>query len=94
MAESIISLTEFKTDASQLLRKMQEQSESLVLTQNGRARAVVEDYDAYRRREEALLMLKLTVQGESDVQRGRLTAQTEVFSALRRRLKNSDPADD
>jgi len=34
------------------------------LTQNGKAWAVVEDYDTHRRRQEALLLLKLMVQGE------------------------------
>jgi len=94
MSQSVISLSEFKSDASRLLRDMQERSETLVLTQNGRARAVVEDYDAYRRREDALLMLKLLVQGEDDIQRGRLTSQGEVFSSLRQRLAKRPSGDE
>jgi PHD/YefM family antitoxin component YafN of YafNO toxin-antitoxin module len=94
MSQSVISLSEFKSDASRLLRDMQERSETLVLTQNGRARAVVEDYDAYRRREDALLMLKLLVQGEDDIQRGRLTSQGEVFSNLRQRLATRSSGDE
>ena len=94
MSQSVISLSEFKSDASRLLREMQERSETLVLTQNGRARAVVEDYDAYRRREDALLMLKLLVQGEDDIQRGRLTSQGEVFSSLRQRLATRSSGDE
>jgi len=86
MMESIINLSEFKSDASRLLREIQGGSEPLVLTQNGKARAVVEDYDTHRRRQEALLLLKLMVQGETDVQYGKLTAQDKVFSALRNRL--------
>ncbi|MCB2263507.1 MAG: type II toxin-antitoxin system Phd/YefM family antitoxin [Candidatus Thiosymbion ectosymbiont of Robbea hypermnestra] len=86
MMESVISLSAFKSDASRLLRKIGEGSESLVLTQNGKARAVVEDYDVHRRRQEALLFLKLMVQGETDVQRGKLTAQEKVFSTVRDRL--------
>jgi hypothetical protein len=59
-----------------------------VLTQNGRARAVVEDYAAYQHREQALLMLKLMAQGEDDARQGRLTDQTEVFAAVRQRLRD------
>lgn len=90
MTESVISLSEFKSDASRLLREIQDGSDTLIVTQNGRARAVVEGYDTYRRRQEALLMLKLMVQGESDVQQGRLTTQEDVFSSVRRRVMEND----
>lgn len=93
MAESVISLSAFKSDASRLLRKMQEHSEPLVLTQNGKATAIVEDYEEYRRRQQGLLMLKLVVQGESDLQQGKLTTQDAVFSALRERLARDKTRD-
>ena len=59
------------------------------MTQNGKAQAVVEDYDTHRRHREALLLLKLMVQGETDVQLGKLTAQDNVFSTLRDRLASN-----
>lgn len=43
MSQSILSLSEFKADASRLLDKVRDEPGTLVLTQNGRARAVVED---------------------------------------------------
>jgi len=85
----IISLSEFKSDVGRLLREIQGGSELLVLTRNGKAQAVVEDYDTHRRRREAVLLLKLMVQGETDVQRGKLTAQDNVFSTLRDRLASN-----
>jgi prevent-host-death family protein len=89
MSESILSISDFKADASRLLDQMRDEPSRIVLTQNGRARAVVEDYAAYRRREQALLMLKLMAQGEADARQGRLTDQTEVFGAVRERLRDS-----
>ena len=86
MSESIISLSEFKADAKRLLDQVRDESDPLVLTQNGRARAVVEDYDRYRERERALLMLKLLVQGERDIEEGRLLPQAEAFEEARARL--------
>jgi prevent-host-death family protein len=91
MSESILSISDFKADASRLLDQMRDEPSRIVLTQNGRARAVVEDYAAYRRREQALLMLKLMAQGEADARQGRLTDQTEVFGAVRERLRDSSP---
>jgi len=82
MSETMLSLSEFKADASRLLVE----PTRLVLTQNGRARAVVEDYQQHRERQRALVMLKLMVQGERDVEAGRVVPQEQVFADLRRRL--------
>ena len=94
MSESILSLSEFKADASRLLDKLRAEPTTLVLTQNGRARAVVEDYEQHQARQRALLMLKLMVQGEHDIEDGRVVPQKEVFADLRRRLISGEPADD
>ena len=41
MSDPIISLSDFKSDASQWLKRLQEESDAVVLPQNGRASAVV-----------------------------------------------------
>jgi len=82
MSEQIISLTEFKASASRLLGKTHE-SKHFILTQNGTATAVVQDYEQYKKQQQSLLMLKLMVQGENDIQQNKSIPQEEVFSDLR-----------
>lgn len=94
MSESILSLSEFKADASRLLDKIRSEPTTLVLTQNGRARAVVEDYEQHQARQRALVLLKLMVQGECDIEAGRVLPQEQVFADLRRRLAGGESADD
>jgi prevent-host-death family protein len=93
MRQSILSLSEFKADASRLLDKVRDEPATLVLTQNGRARAVVEDYEHYQARERALVMLKLMAQGERDVADGRLIDQDQMFTDLRLRLQDDGNLD-
>jgi len=93
MQESIISLTEFKSGASQQINALKDSADPLILTQNGRATAVIEDYAQYKRQQKSLALLRLMVQGEDDIQHGRLTPQQEVFDGLKERLlaeKNHD----
>lgn len=85
MQEQIISLTDFKTSASRLLQETRGGT-NIILTQNGSASAVVQDYATYRSQQDAFLMLKLMVQGEADVQMNRLTAHSKVFDSLRASL--------
>lgn len=86
MSDPIISLSDFKSDASQWLKRLQEDSDAVVLTQNGRASAVVQSYETFQRQQQALLMLKLLAQGEADIAAGRLIPQEEVFAKLRERF--------
>ena len=85
MQEQIISLTDFKTSASRLLKETRGGA-NIILTQNGSASAVVQDYATYRVQQDAFLMLKLMVQGEADTQKNRVTSQGKVFSSLRMSL--------
>lgn len=86
MSDPIISLSDFKSDASQWLKRLQEESDAVVLTQNGRASAVVQSYETFQRQQQALLMLKLLAQGEADIAAGRLIPQEQVFAKLRERF--------
>ncbi len=85
--EKILSLSDFKADASRLLKEVHAHPQSLVLTQNGRATAVVQGYEQFQQQQDSLLMLKLIVQGEADIQHNNLMPQDTVFSSMRKQLK-------
>ncbi len=90
MTTPVISLSDFKAKASQLLQEINASQRPVVITQNGTATAVIQDYDSYQRIQDTVSLLRLMVQGEADIKQGRLTPQREVFSSLRKRLKNRD----
>lgn len=87
---SIVSLSEFKARAAQMLAEMKSSEQVVVLTQRGAASAVVQDYESHQRLQDALLMLKLMVQGEIDISAGRTTPQDEVFRYIRGQLTVGD----
>jgi len=83
MPTAVVSLTEFKAKAAQMLAEMKATEREIVLTQRGAASAVVQDFDTHQRQQNALLMLKLMVQGEADIQAGRTTPQDRVFAEIK-----------
>ena len=88
---SIVSLSEFKPKAARILAEMKSSEQVVVLTQRGAASAVVQDFEWYQRLQDALLMLKLMVQGgETDISAGRTTPQDAVFRDIRGQLTASD----
>jgi hypothetical protein len=86
MNDPIISLSDFKSDASQWLKRLQGESETVVLTQNGRASAVIQSFESFQRQQQALLMLKLMAQGEADIREDRLEPQDALFARLHERI--------
>ncbi len=73
-----------------MLAEMKSSEQVVVLTQRGAASAVVQDYESHQRLQDALLMLKLMVQGEIDISAGRTTPQDEVFRYIRGQLTVGD----
>ena len=67
MPTAIVSLSEFKAKAAQMLAEMKSAEHEIVLTQRGAASAVVQDFETHQRHRNALLMLKLIAQGEAAV---------------------------
>jgi len=87
MNESIMSVEQFNAKASEQIKAIHESSVPLILTENGQASVVVEDYHHYQRQQKALATLRLMLQGENEIQQGQSTPQERVFSELKDRLK-------
>ena len=88
MAEQdIISLTQFKNDASGWIERLQSQP-PIVLTQNGQGRAVVQSYESYQQTRDSMAMLSMVVRGAADATAGRVTPHEKVFANLRRELQD------
>jgi prevent-host-death family protein len=85
MPTDIISLTEFKNDASGWIERLQHQP-PVVLTQNGRGKAVVQSYEGYCQTELELALLRRLAMAHADVAAGRTKSTEEVMAQARARL--------
>jgi prevent-host-death family protein len=71
-----------KAHAAELLTDLAEGGEPFVITQNGEARAVLQDVRAYEQTQETLAMLKLLALGLRDVTAGRTRSAEDVIADL------------
>lgn len=85
--DDIRPVTYLKSRAADLLAQVNETHRPVIITQNGEARAVLQDPESYEQMRAAIGLLKLLAQGEEDVRRGATTPQEEVFSRLEKKLK-------
>jgi prevent-host-death family protein len=67
----IIPVSDLRQDAAGTLRRVSRSKQPLVVTQRGRATAVLLGIDAYQRGEQERAILKLLAQGEREIRAGR-----------------------
>ena len=72
-----------KANATEVLLQLTEQREPLVITQNGEAKAVLQDVASYEETQETLALLKLLALGTQDIAAGSIKPVAEVVARLR-----------
>lgn len=73
------------THAAKLVRQLAQDREPLIITQNGEARAVMQDVRSYEETQETLALLKVLALGNRQIEAGRFEPAREVFARLRDR---------
>jgi prevent-host-death family protein len=91
MREDIRPVTYLKSKAADLLDQLNKTHRPVVITQNGEARAVMQDPESYERTKAAVGLLKLLVQGEEALRLGKAYNQDELFQSLTNQLLERKP---
>ena len=72
-----------KANAAEVLELLAEQRQPLVITQNGEAKAVLQDLVSYEETQETMALLKILALGNQEVAAGKVKPAKEVFARLR-----------
>ena len=68
---TIIPITDLRQDAATVLRRIRESKEPVVITQRGRAAAVMMSAETYERAEHDRELLRLLARGEREIAAGK-----------------------
>lgn len=72
-----------KANAAEVLTHLAEQREPLVITQNGEAKAVLQDVASFQETQDTLALLKILALGQQEVEAGRVRPVADVVTRLR-----------
>ena len=75
-----------KANAAEVLDHLNEVREPMLITQNGEARAVLQDVASYQETQETLALLKLLALGQRDIAASRVKPGAEVVKRMRERI--------
>ena len=86
LSKSIQPISYLKAHASEIIRTVAEKRETFIITQNGKAKAVIQDIHLYEETQESLAMLKILARSRKQLQEGREKEADKVFSNLNDRI--------
>jgi prevent-host-death family protein len=81
-AHQIKPISYVKTHAAEVLDQIAEQREPLLITQNGEARAVLQDVASFLETQQSLALLKILALGNLEIDAGQVASPAEVRKRL------------
>jgi prevent-host-death family protein len=84
-----------KAHAAELLDRITEEREPIIITQNGEARAVLVDVHSYEKSQETMALLQILAIGKKQVEAGQTFPLAEVIGKIRgRQSAKNEPTGD
>lgn len=88
IVNDIKSVTYLKSRAADVLKHINETHRPMIITQNGEAKAVIQDPKSYEDMKNAISLLKLLSFAEEDIKNGNTHSEDDVFNSVEDLLKN------
>ncbi|SEJ31722.1 prevent-host-death family protein [Sphingobium sp. AP50] len=79
----------FKANAAEVLAELNDGAEPMILTQNGEAKAIIQDIRSYEKTQETLAMLKILALGMEEVRTGKTTPLEDVVAEIKARRRET-----
>lgn len=86
LSQDIKPISYLKAKTADVIKGVNENQRTVIITQNGEAKAVVQDIKSYEDLQNSLNLLKLIVQGENDIENDNVVGQEKMFDDLEQKL--------
>ena len=87
LSQDLKPLTYFKNNMAKVIRKLNENQGTMIITQNGEAKAALMDIKAYEDLQETLAMLEMIAQGNKNLIEGRYRPIEQVLKEFAGRIE-------
>ena len=86
LSQDIKPISYLKAKTADVVKSVNETQRTVIITQNGEAKAVVQDIQSYENTQNTLNLLKLIIQSENDIEKGDVVPQKEMFENIEQKL--------
>ena len=86
LSQDIKPISYLKSKTADVINNVNENQRSIIITQNGEAKAVIQDIKSYENLQNSLSLLKLIIQSENDIENNKTISQEKMFVELEKKL--------
>ena len=87
-SESVKPISYFKAHASEVVRDVVDNKKTMIITQNGEAKVVLQDVRSYEQLQESLALLKILALSKKSSNKGNYKSADKAFNDIRTEIKN------
>jgi prevent-host-death family protein len=84
LSTNVKPISYLKSHAAEIVKKISQDREPYLITQNGEAKLVVLDVQSYEEYEETLALLKILAMGNQQIEADETTSAEKVFQSFER----------
>lgn len=88
LSDQIKPISYLKAHTAEVVRNLSTQMEPLLITQNGEAKAVMQDIKSYDQTQKTMALLKMLALGQRQIDEGKVQSAFDVVVRIRSRSKN------
>jgi prevent-host-death family protein len=88
LAEAVKPISFVKAHAAELLQEMEKTSQPIIITQNGEAKAVLQNIHDYEATQQTMALLKILALSRKDLDEGRTQPAPESFASIRQAIRS------
>jgi len=86
LSQDIKPISYLKAKTADIINSVNQNQRTIIITQNGEAKAAIQDIKSYENLQNSLHLLKLIIQSENDIENDKVIAQEEMFDSLEQKL--------
>ena len=87
LSEQIKPISYLKTHAAEIIRHLGDEGDPLIITQNGKAKVVIQDIKSYEQTQETMSLLKILALGNRQIKEGKVILAADAIDHLRKNRK-------
>ena len=89
LSRQIKPISYLKAHAADIVRDIGKKPDPMIITQNGEAKAVLQDIDSFEQTQETMALLKILALGTRQIEAGKVQPAADVIKRLRNRRESS-----
>ena len=87
LSEQVKPISYLKAHASEIINGLAGNRKPVIITQNGEAKAILQDLDTYEKMKDSLALLKILAQSRNSKTEGKFKSASKAFSSIRSKIK-------